>query len=514
MQFINSKSHAHIRSGAARISVKWLVAASIIILLGFCTICGAILWEMRRADWEKASQASKNVVATIEADITRNIESYDLLLQAVIDGLKLPEFNQVSKETRQAILFDRAATAKYLGEIRVLDAAGNTIINSRSLLPQEPNRSEQDYFKVHIQDANAGLYVSRPSIRDDGQFIIGISRRLANPDGSFAGAVVGTLQLSYFDGLFRKVNLGPESTMGLTRTDGTMLMRSPFSYDDIGRDVSKSQVFKRAVALRSGQFEEAATIDGIHRLYTFKQVGDFPLIIMVGVSTENIYAGWRRNAWSVGLLILALCSATFVFAMFFARELKRRAEAEQALSVLANTDSLTGLSNRRHFDEVFDGEWQRSMRQKTEVAVLMIDVDCFKTYNDSYGHLSGDKVLEAIAGCISNSTRRATDFTARYGGEEFVLLLPSASPDAAFAVAERIRKNVMALGSTQSDGNPIPTVSIGVASNFPKSGMQPRDLINAADQALYEAKRNGRNRTELAGSIAPMDAKLKLVVNQ
>jgi diguanylate cyclase (GGDEF)-like protein len=484
------------------------------ILLGFCAICGAILWQMRSADWEKASQASKNVVATIEADITRSIESYDLSLQAVIDGLKLPEINHVSKDIRQHILFDRAATAKYLGEIRVLDAAGNTVINSRSLVPQEANGSEQDYFTVHIQNTNAGLYVSRPSIRDDGQYIIAISRRLSNPDGSFAGIVVGTLQLSYFDGLFRKVNLGLESTMGLTRTDGTMLMRSPFNFEDIGRDVSKSQVFKRSIALRAGQFEETAAIDDIQRLFTFKQVGDFPLIIMIGVSTDEIYVGWRHDAWSVGLLILALCSATFVFAMFFARELKRRAEAEQALSVLATTDSLTGLSNRRHFDEIFDGEWQRSMRQKTSLAVLMIDADHFKAYNDSHGHLAGDRALAAIAECISNSTRRATDFVARFGGEEFAVLLPDTSPDAAFAVAERIRKNVMTLGSTQSGSPQIPTVSIGVASNLPQSGMHPRDLMNAADQALYEAKRNGRNRTELAGSIAPMDTKLKLVVNQ
>ena len=225
------------------------------------------MWEMRQVHWDKASQASNNIVATIEADIARTLESYELSLQAVIDGLKLPETNQVSKQTRQVILFDRAATAKHLGAIRVIDADGHVIIHSRSLDPQEPNRSERDYFKVHAQSANAGLYLGRPFEGDDGQYIIGVSRRLSHADGSFAGVVVGSLQLGYFHDLFRKIKLGPDGAMALTRTDGIMLMRSQFNIDDIGRDISRSKIFQQAVGSRFGQFEETAAIDGVKRLY-------------------------------------------------------------------------------------------------------------------------------------------------------------------------------------------------------------------------------------------------------
>ena len=141
----------------------------------------------------------------------------------------------------------------------------------------------------------------------------------------------------------------------------------------------------------------------------------------------------------------------------------------------------------------------------------MIDADCFKEYNDSYGHQAGDKALEAIAGCISRGARRPADFAARYGGEEFVVLLSDTSLAGAFQVAERIRKNVIGLGSMQAASTQILTVSIGIASIVPQTGMQPCDLINAADLALYEAKRTGRNRTESAQTIPLTGAKLKLV---
>ena len=472
------------------------------------------MWEMRQAHWDKASQASNNIVATIEADIARTIDSYDLSLQGVIDGLKLPETNQVSKETRQVILFDRAATAKHLGAIRVIDAEGRTIIDSRNLDPQQPNRSERDYFKVHAQSANAGLYIGRPFEGDDGQYIIGISRRLSHPDGSFAGVVVGSLQLGYFHDLFRKVKLGQDGAMGLTRTDGIMLMRSPFDIDAIGRDISHSRVFEQAVGSHLRQFEETASTDGVKRLHVIKQVGDHPLLIMVAVSIEEIYAGWRQQTRRIGLLVLALCGATLALALFSAQELRRRAEAERALAILATTDSLTGLANRRRFDEVFEDQWQRSIRRKTSLTVLMIDVDHFKAYNDSHGHLAGDDTLKMIAACVSDCTRKSSDFAARFGGEEFVVVLPDTSLDLGVAMAERIRNLLVGFSSKQPNSPQMPTVSIGVGSQVPQSGTRSSDLIDAADIALYEAKRNGRNRTEPARRPSPKSSELKLVVNQ
>jgi diguanylate cyclase (GGDEF)-like protein len=152
------------------------------------------------------------------------------------------------------------------------------------------------------------------------------------------------------------------------------------------------------------------------------------------------------------------------------------------------------LKNRRKFDAAIDAEWRRATRQKMPLALLMIDADHFKSYNDTFGHQAGDQMLVGIAICISDSVRRAGDCTARYGGEEFAVLLPGLSPVEALAVAETIRLKVQGW----SDGPTVTTVSIGVASLTPAATMEWSVLVKAADKALYAAKANGRNRSVLA----------------
>jgi diguanylate cyclase (GGDEF)-like protein len=161
---------------------------------------------------------------------------------------------------------------------------------------------------------------------------------------------------------------------------------------------------------------------------------------------------------------------------------------------MATTDALTGLKNRRKFDQVIDVEWRRAMRQKTPVALLMIDADHFKAYNDTFGHQAGDQVLVGIAICISDSVRRSGDCAARYGGEEFAVLLPNTSAAEAFKVAETIRAKVQGW----SDDQAASTVSCGIAGLVPTTGLDWPILVAAADKALYAAKAGGRNQSVVA----------------
>jgi diguanylate cyclase (GGDEF)-like protein len=175
--------------------------------------------------------------------------------------------------------------------------------------------------------------------------------------------------------------------------------------------------------------------------------------------------------------------------LFLAREIRRRAEAEDKLEELATTDALTGLRNRRKFDAAIESEWRRAMRQNSPISLLMIDADHFKRYNDTFGHQAGDQVLVGIAICISDSVHRAGDCAARYGGEEFSVLLPGIAANEALQVAETIRHKVIGW----SEENHPSTVSIGVASITPSGGMDWHQLVRAADKALYAAKAAGRN---------------------
>jgi two-component system chemotaxis family response regulator WspR len=166
------------------------------------------------------------------------------------------------------------------------------------------------------------------------------------------------------------------------------------------------------------------------------------------------------------------------------------------LQRLMNSDGLTGLSNRRHFDEYLELEWRRALRDKSQISLLMIDVDYFKSFNDNFGHLDGDEALRRVAEAIRDATSRATDLPARYGGEEFALVLPGTSPGGARLVAEKLRQTVIALGISHIAPHPGAnlTISIGLATLTPNRADNCRELISLADKGLYQAKHNGRNQ--------------------
>lgn len=177
-------------------------------------------------------------------------------------------------------------------------------------------------------------------------------------------------------------------------------------------------------------------------------------------------------------------------------------DANSKLMELNHVDGLTGINNRAYFDEQFGNEWQRSMRIGSPIGLLMLDIDHFKKFNDNHGHLGGDACLKLVANTIQDAIRRPADKCYRYGGEEFVAVLPHTDLAGSAFIADRICKAVAAL-EFEFEGKTIPvTISIGVCSMVPPRGSKYQDLISAADQALYEAKRQGRNRY-CTSTIAP-----------
>jgi len=160
------------------------------------------------------------------------------------------------------------------------------------------------------------------------------------------------------------------------------------------------------------------------------------------------------------------------------------------------TDELTKLNNRRSFLDYMETIWKQSRRLQLPVSVLMIDVDYFKKYNDSMGHLEGDKALIAIAQCMKNQIKRDTDFVARFGGEEFVCLLPYIEKEDAANFAKELVQSVenMGLPHPMSEHSKYVTVSIGMASTIPDDNNSQTQLLAEADKALYTAKESGRNR--------------------
>ena len=179
---------------------------------------------------------------------------------------------------------------------------------------------------------------------------------------------------------------------------------------------------------------------------------------------------------------------------------RQLAEKNAILEALSSLDGLTGIANRRRFDEALETEWRRGRREGTELSLLLIDVDFFKRYNDHYGHLAGDDCLRRVAAALKSSAHRAADLVARYGGEEFCILMGHTDAPGAAQVAETARRAIeeLAIAHARSDAASVVTISLGSATLTPGNDFEGESLIKLADGALYQAKKDGRNRHRAA----------------
>lgn len=173
--------------------------------------------------------------------------------------------------------------------------------------------------------------------------------------------------------------------------------------------------------------------------------------------------------------------------------------ANEQLRHLSFHDALTGLHNRRYFDEFLEREFKRAQRAGTGISLIMVDIDYFKAYNDRFGHQAGDEALRQVATVLASVTQRSNDLAARYGGEEFAIVLPDTAQTGTLAIAENLRQKVEALRISHPDSPfGVVTISAGIAIQYPKPKEQAQGLVEAADMALYHSKRAGRNRVSLA----------------
>ncbi len=453
------------------------------------------LWADRSDTWERATIAADNLLTGVSGDIARTLHVYDLSLRGVVDGLNDPNLTRLAPPLRNRLLFDRATSAEYQGLLLVIDPQGRVIYESDAEQARPGNFSDRDYFTVHRDDPDVELYVSEPFVsRISGDRVLGLSRRLNKPDGSFAGVVVGTLRLSYFDQRFGRLSLGPASTILLFRSDGQVLAQRPADADDTPPAWTGELLDQYAQGRFAGKSGESDA-GGVRRLYSFRQIADTRLTLAVGLSVSEVLAPWLRKTLVLAPVTLLLCAGVVGLTFLFQREMRRRREVEAELERLANTDGLTGLMNRRTFDATLLHEWRNARREQAPLSLAFLDVDHFKAYNDRYGHPAGDEVLRWLASVLRRGAARPRDRIARYGGEEFVILLPGTDAAGAYALAEKIRQTVQAL-AVAHEGNPsgAQTVSIGLASVVPAGAMVPGDLIAQADAALYRAKQAGRNR--------------------
>ncbi len=226
-------------------------------------------------------------------------------------------------------------------------------------------------------------------------------------------------------------------------------------------------------------------------------------IAMLAALCEGIVAVYSGSRYSVGWYTARVLSLISSSAVFFALLLDTMAlylkviEQNKELRKIASVDKLSQLANRREFDYRLIDEVKRAIRERKAISLIMLDIDFFKTFNDTYGHVEGDKCIAKVASSIRKAISRPADLAARYGGEEFSVLLPDTSEEAAFELAEVIRNDIANTPFEFADGGQVSvTASFGVASLYPTSAADGDELVKSADAALYLAKKSGRNRVQ------------------
>lgn len=443
------------------------------------------------------------------------VRQSSLLLLGLVERLETEGSGPAQIERLSQLVSRQHPLMPQLSGIAIYDKDGRWLLSSNSPMPVGANSSDRAYFIHHRDDPSREPFIGLPiRSRANQEWVITISRRFNDPQGAFAGVVAVTLGVENFLHLFGQLDVGHEGAIGLSYTDGSMLVRYPFREQDMGRNFSKSPIYAKYLVDQSvGTASFTSSLDGVERLYAFRKSDTLPLVTTVALGKREALAAWRFEALLSALVVCGLLALTGAIGWLLIRAMSRRIAAESELRVTqqqlldsnqqlerqAMHDALTGLANRRRFDQVLTEEFRRARRNRTTLSLLMIDIDHFKRYNDAYGHPAGDACLQQIAGLLSSCIRRPCDLLARYGGEEMAVILPDTDSNGAAVVARSILER-LALASIAHQDSPFGqvTASIGIACAAGTSPDSAQSLLERADQALYIAKQAGRNRLHVS----------------
>ena len=403
--------------------------------------------------------------------------------------------------------------------------------------------SDRDYYRNAVE--NNDFVVSNYLIgRMFKRPVLMTAYPVAAIDPTANAVVLGSIDIRWINNLVNSLNRRPGSTVLLTDGAGTLIAGDAEVAERIGSFVGDSALVQ-AMETRDEGTLRSTGLDGIPRVFGFLRTPGSEARLAVGFDEAEILKRGNRDI-VIAYIQLAIFGAMVLLAAWFggerlivepirslartasrigrgdpdvrvarerwapefaplaaalndtARKLAERERellaANQHLEQLASLDPLSGLANRRGFDARLAAEWQRAGKFGRPVALLMVDVDHFKLFNDRYGHVEGDVCLRRLGKLLREAARSDDDLPARYGGEEFVLLLPGADSAAALAVGRALRSAVedLCIAHASSQCGQV-TISVGIASLIPGLGEKPERLIEAADAALYGAKHQGRN---------------------
>lgn len=494
-----------LRTGRISTVFRLTVAFMGFVFLTFVSVEGWKAWRDYERVYSSAHDSVVNLARATAQHAEDAIRQVDLLTGVLAERVEVDGLENIEKLRTHSLMVQQAKVLTQLHGLFIYGADGQWVVTDRNAAPETENNADRDYFVFHSTHPDRSVRIGDViRSRSSGDLILPISRRLDNPDGSFAGVVLGTIRMSYFMDYYEDFKIDEQGALVLAARDGTILMRRPFAPSVIGQSLASSDIFKDyLLKSNEGVAEVDAVIDGTSRIYGYRALDNYPLVVATGLSRESIVGPWRSELFKTLLILFSLMASLAGFGALLLSQLRKRTEMEeeirfahQTVRELALTDSLTGLGNRRRLDMTLEDEISRAKRQNYPLSLVMIDVDYFKRFNDRYGHPAGDDCLRLVAIAIAQALKRPEDVAIRYGGEEFTLLLPKTTAFGASQVAQDILQSVQGLGVEHNDSPyAVVTASAGVITVLPAGEpITPAAIIKSADDCLYIAKRNGRNR--------------------
>ena len=480
-----------------------------VLLLGLSVSAVAwTIWQLRADAIGAAVSESGNIASVLAGQLSRSLESIDATLLEIKQSA---EKRDIASPASFEAAFDNEAFRDMLLRYRsrlpqvfnlaISDRDGKIVVTTAGWPTPDLSVADRDYFLKARSRHDGQLINSIPAYnRINGKLTIVFSRRLVNADGNFVGIVMAGVNTKYFEDIYGAIQTVHSLLFTLLNPDGIILFRHPDDKYSTGRELSNKAAWQEALAKGQDGFRIFGQADGNMRCVTIRRVPYYPLIVNVSVTENTSLAVWRKRAAAIGLGSAAFLLLSIYLLRAVTRQVQLLSNSEaslaqksQELAHLARHDALTGLANRTLFMEKAALALARMRRHDEEFAVLMLDLDRFKTVNDSFGHPAGDALLKEIGRRLQD-TMRAVDCVARFGGDEFaVLLAPEKDQKGRVtALADRILSACAEPFSL--DGHKIVLeTSIGIAL-APQDGDDADELITHADLALYKAKAEGRNR--------------------
>jgi len=401
------------------------------------------LWRVYEGNIQQTEIVTANTARSMAEQADSTIKTADTVAASLVELLEAEGTGPESRVRFYHLMTSLAAALPAIHEMGITDSRGDAIVKSLVADPHGLSYAERQYFQFHATHLDRRPFIGQKiKSKIDGTTNITVSRRYNNPDGSFAGVVVASVSMTFFQRLFDRLQAKSGGVVALFADSGDILARSPSLQSATGMATG---ILEREMREHpaGGSLSYLSGVDGVWRYGSYQHLSEYPLSTVVSQSQWDVQSTWRAELRSHAIILACV--------MFVVAVLGRRAiRATRMLNAQAMQDGLTGLANRRSFDETIEYEARRADRSGQPISIIMIDIDHFKAYNDRFGHPGGDECLRVIARTIQGCLRRSGDLAARYGGEEIAVILPGSDARRAYALAEKMRLAVRGLAARKS----------------------------------------------------------------